>query len=210
MKRFVVAGVVSLLLVMMSGCGGGSVKFDSGMSEQDREAVLKTKSSLSSGDKMESFSVVTSKLPLALLEPEYKSVRDEVNKAKLDYINCLKRGLDGPAQQKLEILKQVQTTIQEKDSSINVGSGEYIFVLADVKERTRRDGNLTGFIAVYDPETLEQVDFMQVTTPLYNNAVMMTEALEGRLADPKYFTENPSELTSNNPVVSFILRSNPK
>ena len=79
--------------------------------------------------------------------------------------------------------------------------------MANVKEKERRDGHSTGIIAIYDQTNLEQVDLIQVTTPLYNNAVMVTEALSGTLVNPGQDKEN---LKSDNPVVNFILHSHPK
>ncbi|MCH5224689.1 MAG: hypothetical protein J1D77_01775 [Muribaculaceae bacterium] len=199
------------IAIGITSCGGGSsASSDPNLNAQEREVVVKTEKSLPKGDKLENYKIVTSSLPLALLDDEYKSTRDQVFKARLDYINCIKRGLDSHAQKNLETLQEIQKQIGEKEENLKSTSPNYIFVLAEVKERTRRDGKLSGFIAIYDPENLEQVDLVQVTTPLYKNAEMMTEALDGTLADPATFSKDPSELTSSNPVVEFILRSNPK
>ena len=211
MKNLTIKTCFAILFVaIMASCGGSSVNIDPNLDDQERDAVIKTEKSLPRGDKIEEYSVVKSKLPLALLATEYKGVRDQVNKAKLDYVNCMKRGLEGPAQKNLEQLSLIQDEIRAKESSINLSSPEYLFVLASVKERERRDGQLTGYIAVYNPETLEQIDLVQVTTPVFNNAVMMTEALLGVLNNPENFSDTHSNMNSENPVVNFILHSNPK
>lgn len=206
MKKYCFA-IVALFSLLMVSCGGGSVKIDSNLSSEEAQAVLKTEKSLPGGAKMESYQVVKSKLPLALLESEYKSYRDKANKARIDYRTNITRGLDQVAQKNLETLKDLQTDIVEKSANLESTSPEYIFVLADVKERERRDGKLSGYISIFDPQNLEQVDLIQVTTPLYNNAVMVTEALQGTLSNPTQDEENPK---SSNPVVNFILQSNPK
>ncbi|MCH5226374.1 MAG: hypothetical protein J1F16_00945 [Muribaculaceae bacterium] len=195
------------VFITLSSCGNSSVKIDPNLSAEEAKAVVLTEKSLPGGSKIESYQVVVSTLPLALLDNEYKNLRDEANKARLDYRTNMTRGLPQIAQKNLETLQNIQNTIVEKSKNLEKSSPEYIFVLADVKEKNRRDNNLTGFIAVYDPKSLEQVDLLQVTTPLYNNAVMVTEALEGNLSNPEKGNEI---ITSNNPIVDFILKSNPK
>lgn len=210
MKNFITQSILVLSMsVITVSCGRSSVKINPDLNETEVECVLKTENSLSRTDKIENYTVVYSTLPLSLLESEYKDFRDQVYKARLDYINCIKRGLEQPAQKQLDILKQIQDIILEKDSIINATSPEFLFVLAEVKENTRRDGNLTGYIAVFDPTTLEKVDLLQVTTPLYNNAVMMTEAINGTLADSQYVNQSSGKMQSANPVVNFILQSHP-
>lgn len=196
-----------LMGLILASCGGGSVKIDPNLSPEERQAVVKTEKSLGKGAQIESYEVVKAKLPLALLDNEYKSLRDDAYKARLDYRTNMTRGLQQVAQKNLETLQNIQNIILEKSASLESQSPEYIFVLANVKEKTRRDGKLSGYIAVYDPSNLEQVDLIQVTTPLYNNAVMVTEASNGTLCNLEQNIEN---LKSSNPVVSFILNSNPK
>lgn len=212
MKKLISKSLLALLVgIGLTSCGGGgAAKLDPNMSDRDRKVVEKTEKSLSRGDVIENVSVVTCKLPLALLEPEYKGTRDQVNKARLDYVNCLKRGLEQPAQKQLQILSEIQKGIVEKNANLSGTSPDYIFVLADVKERSRRDGNLSGYIAVYDASNLEEVDLIQVTKPLYNNAVMVTEALQGSLDNPDTFSQDSANVKSDNPVVNFILQSHPK
>ena len=197
---------IGLSLAFIS-CGGSSVKIDPNLSSEEIQAVVKTEKSLPRDAKIESYEVVKSTLPLALLENEYRNLRDQVNKAKIDYRTNITRGLQQVAQKNIETLQSIQNVIIEKAANIESSSPEYIFVLANVKERGRRDGKHTGYIAIYDPTTLEGVDLIQVTTPLYNNAIMITEALDGTLINPSQNNEN---LKSINPVVNFILNSDPK
>lgn len=157
--------------------------------------------------KIESYEVVKAKLPLALLDVEYKNLRDQANKACIDYHTNITRGLKQVAQKNIETLQSIQELIIEKSVELESSSPEYLFVLANVKEKERNDKKLSGFIAVYDPVSLDQVDLIQVTKPLYNNAVMMTEALSGDLVNPD---QDKDTITSDNPIVNFILHSNPK
>lgn len=199
--------IICILVVLFTSCGNNSIKIDDNLSPEEAQAVLKTEKSLPRGAKIESYEVVKSKLPLALLDAEYKNLRDQAYKARLDYRTNITRGLHQIAQKNIETLQHIQNTILENSTNLDSTSAEYIFVLASVKEKERRDGNLTGFIAVYDLNNLDQVDLLQITTPLYNNAVMVTEALNGTLVNPSQDGEN---LTSPNPIVNFILHSNPK
>lgn len=196
--------------ILITSCGGGSVKIDPNLSEQEVKALVATEKSLPRGSKIQSYEVVKSTLPLALLENEYKNLRDQAYKARIDYRTNMTRGLQQVAQKNVETLQNIQNTIVENCSRLQSSSPQYIFVLAEVKEKERRDGKTTGFIAVYDPENLEQVDLIQVTTPLYNNAVMITEALDGTLANPVQDPDITQTLKSTDPIVNFILNSNPK
>lgn len=191
----------------LASCGTGSVKTDPNMNADEVQVVKKTQNSLPRGAKIDSYEVVKSVLPLALLENEYKNLRDQANKARVDYRTNMTRGLQQIADKNIETLQNIQTVIMEKSSELDSVSPEYIFVLANVKERERRDGKLSGFIAIYDLKNLDQVDLIQITTPLYNNAVMVTEALDGNLVNPN---QDDYNLKSTNPVVNFILNSNPK
>lgn len=202
--------LVALSFLLIMGSCGGSVKIDPNLSKEEVQAVEMTEKSLSRGDKIENYKVVKGKLPLALLETEYKSYRDQVYKAQIDYVNCVKRGLDDAAQKNLGTLEAIQQSIVENSKNLEAQSPEYIFVLADVKERSRKDGNLTGFISVFDTSTLQQVDLIQVTTPLYKNAIMITQALEGTLANPAKADPSPTDLHPENQVVQFIFSSHPK
>ena len=199
--------LISIVALAMAACGGGSVKIDPNLSPEEAEAVLKTEKSLPRGAIIESYEVVNATLPLALLESEYKGLRDQAYKARIDYRTNMTRGLQQVAQKNVETLQNIQNTIVEKSASMESNSPKYIFVLANVKEKERKDGNLSGFIAVFDPSTVELVDLVQVTTPLYNNAVMMTEALNGTLINPNQDLDN---ISSSNTVVNFILNASPK
>lgn len=200
-------GILILMLISLS-CNNTS-KFEERFSGKELKAVLLTEKSLPHGAKIEDCKVIQGKLPLALLQNEYKSVRDNVNKARLDYRTCLTRGLNTAAQKNVDMLNEIQMLIQEKSQSLEASSQEFIFVMATVKERSTNKNVLTGYIAVFDPETLEKVDFIQVNRPLYNNAVMVTEALNGTLSDPTANDETES-LKSDNPIVNFILGCEPK
>ena len=206
MKRY--RYIISIIIgIMLSSCGKSSVKIDPNLSPEETQAVINTDRSLPADAQIESYQVVKSTLPLEMMEKEYKTFRDEANKARIDYRTNMTRGLQQVAKKNLETLENIQNTIREKSSNINASSPEYIFVLANVKEAERKDGALTGYIAIYDKSNLEQVGLIQVTTPLYNNAVMVTQALDGTLIDPSHDNEN---LKSSNPVANFILNTNPK
>lgn len=209
MKKFCFL-FAAIFALFMASCGGSSVKVDENLASDEAKAVATTEKSLPRGDKIESYEVVKEKLPLALLEPEYKTLRDKVNKAQIDYRTNMTRGLQQVAQKNLETLQNIQSEIMEKASNLESSSPEYIFVLANVKEKIRKDGNLTGFISIFDSQTLEQVDLVQVTTPLFNNAVMVSKALDGSLANPENNFQAGEKISSSNPVVNFILKSNPK
>lgn len=209
MKSFTKILGITILMFTLFGCSKGS-KFDDKFSGDDLKAVKITEKLLPKGAEIEDCEVVRGKLPLALLEDKYKNTRDLVNKARIDYRTCMTRGLNDAAQKNVETLAKTQDQIREKSRSLEESSPEHMFVLAKVKEkRSNNKEGLTGYIAVFDAGTLEKVDMMQVTTPLYNNAVMVTEALNGRLADPSSGAESTS-LKSDNPVVAFILGCTPK
>ena len=201
--------LLSVVLILgITSCGNSSVKIDENLSKEEARAVVKTEKSLPRGSQIIDYQVVKTHLPLALLDTEYKNLRDQVFKARIDYRANVARGLKDYAQRNLETLKGIQSQIVYKDSSLTSGSPLYMFVLANVKEPTRKDGKDSGYIAIFDQETLDMVDLIQVTQPLYNNAVMVTEALNGTLANPD---PTPVEkLKFSNPVVEFILNSNPK
>ena len=199
--------IIFLIGIIATSCGGSSIKIDPNLSSEETQAVIKTERSLPKGAKIESYEVVKSKLPLALLDDEYKSLRDQANKARIDYRTNITRGLPQVAQKNIETLQKIQDNIVEKSSNLESTSPKYIFVLSKVRERDRKDGKLTGFISIFDPNNLEIVDFIQITTPLYNNAVMVTEALDGSLTNPQ---QEDKDIKSSNPVVNFILQSNPK
>lgn len=200
--------ICGMVFLMLTACSRSSVKIDDSLTPQQAKAVLTTEQSLSSGDEIVDYKVVEGTLPLAMLESEYKGVRDRVNKARIDYRTNITRNLQSVAQQNLATLTEIQSMIVEKDSALTAMSPQYIFVLAQVNEKSRRDGNTTGFIGIYDAENVQQLDFVQVTTPLYNNAVMVAEALNGTLVNPN--PEAPDALETSNPVVDFILHSSPK
>lgn len=206
MKKFCFI-VTCLTVILFEACGGGSAKIDPNLSQEEIQVVKKTEKSLPRGASIESYEVVKSKLPLALLDSEYKDLRDQVNKARIDYRTNMTRGLQQVAEKNVESLQNIQNVIIEKSADLESTSPEYLFGLATVKERERKDGKLSGYIAVFDQTNLEQVDLIQVTTPLYNNAVMVTQALNKTLSDP---SQNNDNLNSSNPVVNFILNSNPK
>lgn len=204
-KNFFILSFIYAMI--MASCGTGSIKTDESMTQEESQAVIKTEKSLPRGAKMESYEVVKTTMPLALLDTEYKSLRDQANKARIDYRVNMTRGLQSMAEKNIQTLQRIQDLIVEKSANIDSTSPEYIFVLANVKEKERQDGNLSGYIAIYDIPDIEQVDLIQVTTPLYNNAVMMTEAMEGIWENPASQIEN---LNSSNPIVNFILNSHPK
>lgn len=196
-----------ILTAVLIGCGKTS-NFENQFSGDDLKAVLIMEKSLPRGSRIEECKVVKGKLPLACMETEYKLIRDEAYKARLDYRACVTRGLESAAKKNVDLLVELQNTIREKSESLNSSSPEYLFVLAKVKERTGKSG-LSGYITILDAKTLEKVKTLQVTTPLYNNAVMVTEALNGTLANPTY-TGDASSVKSDNPIVNFILSCNPK
>lgn len=200
-------GCVILAAIFM-GCGNGS-KFDGNFSGDELKAVQITEKSLPRGAKIEDCKVVKAKLPLALLDTEFKSVRDNVNKARLDYRACITRGLNEAAQKNVETLAEIQNLILEKSETLESASPEYLFVLVKVRERSATKEDVFGYIAVFDPKTMEKVDIIQVTTPVFNNAVMVTEALDGTLSDPAS-NGDIATLKTDSPIVEFILSCTPK
>lgn len=198
-----------IFIVIFISCSNNS-KFEGNFSGDELKAVKITEKSLPRGAKIEDIQVVKEKLPLALMETEYKSVRDRVYKARLDYRACMTRGLNAAAQKNAETLVEIQNIIREKAETLESASPQYLFVLAKTKERaSNNEEKLFGYIAVFDSNTLEKVDFMPVTTPLYNNAVMIAEALNGTLSNPSS-TGDSESLKIENPVVQFIVNCTPK
>lgn len=208
MNNFIKSFVGVILLMTAVSCGSGS-RFEGQFSGDELKAVKITQKSLPRGARIEDCRVVKAKLPLALMEPQYKSVRDKAFKARLDYRSCITRGLEAAAQKNEETLAEIQNLICDKSESLESTSPEYLFVLAKVKEPSAIKEGLYGYIGVFDIETMEKVDIIQVTTPLYNNAVMVTEALNGTLSNPMSNGDTTS-LKVENPIVEFILGCTPK
>ena len=213
MKGFLRTGYVTIMTLLLASCVKSSVQLDPDLTENEKKAVLATEKSVSHLGSITEYEVFTAKVPAAMFDDKFKPYRDAVYKAALDYRACMTRGLDMAAQQQVERLETYQSDVVALAEEIEGASPEYLIVLAEVKEKRRNEGKVTGVVAVFDPSIMQMVEWREVTTPLVNNALMIAEAEDGMLVECSINTPvDNSAIISKiaNPVVRFILKVDPK
>lgn len=215
MKKLL-ACISSLLLILTACAGSGSntTNDDADLSPKERDALRHVKRHLNKKEKLVDYEFVEGPMPVELMTDEYKRYRDDVYKTGLDYVNCIKRGLEEAAQDKATKLLRYQEEIIVKthEWEQEQGTSEYLFVLATVEDTGKPDKPISKWIAVFNPVTMQRDFMFPLTTPFVNNASMILSAENGSLfeyaTDPAY---NAAALTQslNNPILNFIFDADP-
>lgn len=203
-------GKLSLLLLagaLLVSCGNSKVVIDPDTPENEARAVNYVADHLSRGQEIIDYKVVIGDFPLALEDGRMKGLRDDVNKALLDYRACVTRNLTEAATQnlaKVDAISQQLRDIIAKDNS----KDRYLIVLARIKEKRLAHGAVTGIVAVFDTSGNKLVEYREVTAPVANNALMLELASRNDLGSIIF---NDTQLmrqvamTSTDQVNSFIL-----
>lgn len=154
--------------------------------------------------------VVNGELPVALMADEFKAYRDAVFKAQLDYRTCQVRGLKAGMEKAVATIAECQEGVKSRVEELSKGltGSEHLFVLGTVERKGSH--SQVGIVVVFNPETMEMEKWETVTTPIQNNAVLLTNALSESLLD--YSMSQNQNLDSlanavNDPVAKFILKS---
>lgn len=208
-SKLILSVLVSVSLLFSCGSAGSS---DSNLSAEENEAVAYVKKHLNKGEKLISYEIAKSEMPTALLSEELKSYRDAAYKAALDYQSCKTRGIE----QGMEKAKQSLISCQEDICNVNTqftqseaGKKEYLFVLGKVDNR---NGSKSKIIAAFDTENKTNELWLPLTKPVYNNALMVSACLSGKLIEISLNPQdNPVGIIGkiSNPIVNFIIDSEP-
>lgn len=201
--------ILSLLIAFgMASCSSNIAPNDN---TQEGKAVKFVKKQLKKNGKLLDYQIVNGQLPAEVMADEFKAYRDAVFKARLDYRACEVRGLKAAMEQNIAKIEKCQELVKEKAEELTKAQAdsEHLIVLATVEEKGRAGKFQSHLIAVFHPETLELEKWLPITTPVKNNAIMIVNAQNGTLLNAD---EDPESLTgkTEDPVVQFILRSNPK
>lgn len=192
------------MTLLLAACGpkpGGDTR--------EAKAVSLVKKRLDRGVRLIKSQVASEPMPMELMADEFKQCRDIVFKAQLDYESCKTRGLRAGMDAAVSKIRKCQELIQaevEKQRQSR-DDKERLFVMATIKERSGRESSL---VVVFDSETLEIERWIPVTTPVRNNAVMITNALSGRLLDVATTESADIADKTTSAVVKFILAATPK
>ena len=196
-----------VLTAVLSSCSGGS---SSGGNTPEERAVNYVKKQVKKEGKLVDYEVVNGELPVALMADEFKAYRDAVFKAQLDYRACQVRGLKAGMEKAVATIAECQEGVKSRVEELSKAQtgGEHLFVLGTVERKGSH--SQVGIVVVFNPETMEMEKWETVTTPIQNNAVLLTNALSESLLD--YSMSQNQNLDSlanavNDPVVKFILKS---
>ena len=192
---------------VLSSCSGGSA---SGGNTPEEKAVNYVKKQVKKEGKLVDYQVVSGEWPIELMADAFKAYRDTVFKAQLDYRACQVRGLKAGMEKAVATIAECQEGVKSKVEELEKAQtgGERLFVLGTVERKGSR--SQSGIVVVFNPETMEMEQWATVTTPIQNNAVLLTNALsESLLNYGMRQDENLDSLanTVNDPVVKFILTS---
>ena len=206
--------IFTLLLGSCSGNSNSASADEEGLTPQQRDAVRHVKNHLDKNEKLVSYEIAEGSMPAALMTDEYKKYRDGVFKAGLDYVNCLKRGLTGPAEQQAQKILDYQSEINTKiqDWEQEQGTSKYLFVLADIQNKRNSNHPYSKLIAVFNPVTMQNDFWLPLTTVFVNNAALILNAQAGTLVE--YATNPQFDYKSllqgvDNPVLQFIFNADP-
>ena len=202
-----------LLAIIFASCGGGGVAIDDpNLTTTERDAVKHFKEHLPRKETLVAYQAYEGPMPVELMTDYFKGMRDDVNKAGLDYVNCVKRGLQEQAEKQVSKIQRYQEEILVKSTewSQEQGTSEYAFVMADVKDRT--SSQIKKVIAVYNKATMQKDFELPLTKPFVNNASMILNANNGTLfeyaTDPNHDTAALAAQVTN-PVLKFIFEADP-
>lgn len=202
--------LASLLVFMLLGaCGNNNNnETDNNLDPKERDAVRHVRNHLKKGEKLTGFEIVEGPMPAEMMTDKYKGYRDKVNKEGLDYINCVKRGLEKQAFEKQDKIREYQDEIQNSVAQWRQeqGTSKFMFVLGEVSNLSKNQQY--RLIAVFNPVTMQTDFFMPVTKPFVNNAEMILSAMEGKLFD--YATDPDHDVKTliketTDPIVKFII-----
>ncbi|MCH5175867.1 MAG: hypothetical protein J1F40_08265 [Prevotellaceae bacterium] len=200
--------ILALAALTLASCTGGAP------TEGGAEALAlyHVKSSLGRTAEVIDHQTLTAHLPPAVKADAFKGYRDAVNKARLDYSTSQVRGIQMGMDKALATIETCQTDIAAITRTMAQNdTTTHLIILATLKEKS---GATSHLIAAFSPSTLEPELWLPVTTPVQNNAALIANAQHGTLLTPAAMTasQNLDSLatTVDDPVVQFILRSNPK
>ena len=200
---------LSLMVITaaLSSCSGSS---SSGGNTPEEKAVSYVKKQLKRQGKLVDYQIVNGQLPIEMMADDFKAYRDAVFKARLDYRACQVRGLKAGMEKAVATITECQEGIKSKVDELSQAQtgDEHIFVLGTVEKKG--NGNKFNIVVAFNPETMEMEKWETVTTPIQNNAILLTNALsESLLNYGMRQDENLDSLanTVNDPVVKFILTS---
>ena len=212
-KLFALFSLITVLALTSCG-GGGNASEDAALSPKERDAVRHVRKHIGKGEKLLSYEIAEGPMPVELMTDEYKRYRDDVFKAGLDYVNCLKRGLEEPAMKQAQKIQRIQEEIIVKTHEWREeqGTSTYLFVLANVLDPKSSEHPQYKLIAVFNPVTMQNDFWLPLTTPFVNNAAMILNAENGTLFE---YATNPDHDTAalaqnvENPVLNFIFSADP-
>ena len=198
---------LSLVVFILSSCTGGAPT-DGGV---EALALYQVKSQLKRTAEVTDHVVLTATLPPDINADAFKAYRDAVNKARLDYSTCQVRGIQMGMDKALATIESSQSEVKAlADQLAQADTTTHVIVLATLKEKS---GLTSHLVAAFCPATLEPELWLPVTVPVQNNSILIANAQHGTLADYAMApAQNLDSLAStvDDPVVQFILRSNPK
>ena len=156
---------------------------------------------------------LTSPMPLELVcSGPFKSYRDAVYKAALDYRACKTRGLGQAMEKSLLKIGEYQNLAASRLPAIIEENDRTEFRIALI---TADNGHNPpkSIIAVFDPATKQMVGWETVTVPIQNTAAFIVNVERGSLV--QYSLNGSQNLDSlaavvDNPVTKFILTSHAK
>lgn len=199
--------ILAFVALIISSCTGGAPT-DGGA---EAIALYYVKSQLKRTAEVTDYTMLTAPLSPAVNADAFKAYRDAVNKARLDYSTCQVRGIQMGMDKALATIESAQTDVKALADQLSLADTvNHVIVLATLKENS---GLTSQLIAVFNPSTIEPELWLPVTTPVQNNAILIANALHGTLLD---YAMTPAQnldslaATVADPVVQFILRSNPK
>lgn len=198
-----------LICLIVAACSPNANSNDYG---ENAWMMTQLTKSLNRKAKIKECKVLTAPLPIAVLNPDaFKSHRDAVYKASLDYNSCKVRGIQMGMDKALATIAECQTQIEKRASELQAAAAlkDYIIALATVEE----NNSLSAIIAAFDPETKEMVEWEILTTPIQNTAALIINAAHGSLE--QYGLEREHDLDSlantvSDSIVKFILTSHAK
>lgn len=209
---------VRLLLPMMtilSACSSKSHPSALSGNSQEEKAVHYVRLHLEKKTELQSYKVVNGDFPIVLMSDEFKPYRDAVYKAQLDYRTNHVRGLQVGMDKAVATLLQCQNEIKNQVENFRQShaDGDYITVLATLRDNNMSHQTEYNLIVVFDSQTLNMEKWETITTPIQNNAILMTGALNGTLLTEGIgMNQNLDSLaaTVTDPVIKFILQSVPR
>ena len=211
MKQFFLC-LIAMAAMLLTSCSSNPA---SSADTPEEKAVSYVKKQLKRNGKLIDYQVVREQLPAEMMADAFKAYRDAVFKAQLDYRACQTRGLKAGMEKAVATIAECQAGIKSKVEQLEKAQAddEHIFVLATIEEKGRTGKIHSGLIVVFNPETLDMEQWVPITTPVQNNAILLTSVANGAIPDNGMnANQNLDSLASvaTNPVVKFILQSSAK